>query len=404
MEPIHVLGAGSMGLLMAASIRVAFPSYPIRLLLRDNNNRRSLSSSSSPNGKLDVLVNLIQNRRLRTVKVPAQIIRSNGNSGTIESNKFDAAATATSASEALPQERKFRNVLVTTKAYQAVDALESIRDCLQFNSNTTDDSTTTPTTTNNNTTTTEPATQIVLLCNGAMAARDDILSHFPELNGANLHMALTTHGAYREMADPENEETASSSSSSSSITTTTPSIMMDVIHAGRGHICFPPALRPWVDIFDRAGLQAGVLTESEMQHQLWCKLAANCLINPLTALHQCTNGQVVHIPQWEDWWRTIPEEVAHVAARVGQNEANACETLDVAVLRQFCQDVITATKDNRSSMLQDIKAGRRTEIDALNGYIVRRGDELGVNVPANRQLYEQILALERSNYGTTSTS
>ena len=346
MEPIHVLGAGSVGLLMAASLRVAFPSYPIRLLLREHH--RIHPGQERP----DVLVNLIQNRRLRTVKVPSQIIGEN-----------------------FRPKRKFRNVLLATKAYQAVDALESIWHCLELCPN--------PKTGVPN------ATQIVLLCNGAMAVRDDIISHFPDLDPANLHMALTTHGAYRE---PVTSEASSENDSNyyESATEESPSIMMDVVHAGMGRLDFPLALEAWVPLFDRAGLQAQALPNEEMQTQLWCKLAANCLINPVTALHQCTNGEAANTSEWEELLFSIPEEVANVA------RVQLGETIDIQAskLRQFCEYVVTSTKDNRSSMLQDVKAGRRTEIDALNGYIVRLGDEKGVCVEANRDLYERVLAFQ----------
>eukprot|EP00977_Amphora_coffeiformis_P010874 scaffold2558_cov172-Amphora_coffeaeformis.AAC.5 len=342
MEPIHMLGAGSVGLLMAASLRIAFPSYPIRLLLREHHR------INPGNDRPDVLVNLIQNRRLRTVQVPSQII-----------------------SERFSPKRKFRNILLATKAYQAVDALESIQHCLELRPD-------------------SNPTQIVLLCNGAMAVRHDILSNFPDLDPTNLHMALTTHGAYRELATNE----ASSENDSNyyeSATEESSSLMMDVVHAGLGRLDFPSELEAWVPLFDRAGLQAQVLSNEEMQTQLWCKLAANCLINPVSALYQCTNGEVVNTSEWNELLISIPEEVANVA------RVQLGEKVDVQAskLRQFCEYVVTSTKDNRSSMLQDVKAGRRTEIDSLNGYVTRLGEQSGVCVEANRDLHERVLALQR---------
>lgn len=362
MEPIHVLGAGSVGLLMAASLRVAFPSYPVKLLLREHHRVRPGQERPT------VLVNLIQNRRLRTVNVPSQIISPN-----------------------FVPNRKFRNVLLATKAYQAVPALESIRHCLQLTPNAGDN----PPTSNNDASTSllTKGTQVVLLCNGAMGVRDDILKHFPELPPNNLHTALTTHGAYRELVTSDAATSESSSHYYESANEASDSIMMDVVHAGLGRLDFPPSLAAWTPLFDRAGLQAHTLTHSEMQRQLWCKLAANCLINPLTALHQCTNGQVMHLDEWNDLLQAVPAEVANVAALVLQQEDEA-ETADDKRLRDFCEYVVTSTADNRSSMLQDVRAGRRTEIDYLNGYIVRLGEEKGVAVPANRDLYDRILSLD----------
>lgn len=340
MEPIHVLGAGSMGLLMAASLRVAFPAYPIRLLLREHH--RVHPGQDQP----EVLVNLIQKRRLRTVPVPSQIIPSSH------------------------PRKPYRNVIVTTKAYQAISALESIRPCLQL----------TPTFLD----TKIPPTQIVLLCNGALAVREEILARFPEMDPSQLHLALTTHGAYRDTVTTELSERESSYESANE----SDSLMMDVIHAGMGRLDFPAALARWTPLFDRAGLQAQTLPNETMETQVWHKLAANCLINPLTALHQCKNGELVDLPEWSHYLKTVPEEVARVASLSVGNESPL--EIYASSLRNFCQVVVEATRDNRSSMLQDVNGGRKTEIDALNGYIIRLGKELNIPVPANSDLYERV--------------
>lgn len=355
MEPIHVLGAGSVGLLMAASLRIAFPSYPIRLLLRDHHRLRPHQD------RPDVLINLIQNRRLRTVRVPSQII-----------------------SPAYRPRNKLRNVLVATKSYQVVEALHSIRHCLQLGISSEEEE--------------EEkggfVTQIVLLCNGAMAARDDVLAHFPDIHPSNLHTALTTHGAYRDLVTSggESENDSNYYESSSTAEESYPSLMMDVVHAGLGRLDFPPSLADWTPLFDRAGLQAHTLTNDEIEMQLWNKLAANCLINPLTALYHCTNGQVVDCPEWNDYLEKIPNEVAQVSK---YNNRLLAETIRIepCTLRDFCLQVVASTKENRSSMLQDVTAGRRTEIEALNGYVVRLGQANNVPVPANEDLYERISKL-----------
>ena len=343
MEPIHVLGAGSIGLLVAASLRVAFPSYPVRILLREH--------CRVVNGT-NVLVNLIQNRRLRTVEVPAQVI-----------------------SRQWTPKRNFRNILITTKAYQAVTALQSIQHCLKLDSNSSQSDN--PRHTCN----------IVLLCNGALAVREDILSNFPKLRPQNLHCATTTHAAYRDsFVDHSDEE---SSHQESTVTEGSAPPMMTLVHAGIGQVDFPESLQAWTPLFDRAGLQAHSLSHQDMERKLWFKLAANCLINPLTALYQCSNGDVVKTPEWKEYLAAIPEEVA----RVAKAQLGAHFDAEASHLSHYCESVVAQTKENRSSMLQDVKAGRRTEIDALNGYIVRKGAEASLDVPANRDLYERILGL-----------
>jgi 2-dehydropantoate 2-reductase len=62
-------------------------------------------------------------------------------------------------------------------------------------------------------------------------------------------------------------------------------------------------------------------------------------------------------------------------------------------LHDFVQEVIHQTARNRSSMLEDVVAGRPTEIDHLNGYVVMKGAELGIDCPANQELLQRVRSL-----------
>ena len=57
------------------------------------------------------------------------------------------------------------------------------------------------------------------------------------------------------------------------------------------------------------------------------------------------------------------------------------------------QEVIESTAANRSSMLQDVEAGRPTEIDYITGYLLRTAEDLNLDTPANRQIYREIKSL-----------
>ena len=59
-------------------------------------------------------------------------------------------------------------------------------------------------------------------------------------------------------------------------------------------------------------------------------------------------------------------------------------------------NVCRTTKDNLSSMLQDIRMSRRTEIEAINGAVIREGKALGIPTPINEELYKKVKALEAS--------
>lgn len=118
----------------------------------------------------------------------------------------------------------------------------------------------------------------------------------------------------------------------------------------------------------------------------WLKLAVNCVINPLTVEFDCPNGELLHHPQEIS---AVCEEVATVMEREGQHTTP--ETLLAYVM-----EVIDSTAANISSMLQDIRSCRRTEIDYITGYLIRRARAQGLNTPENNRLYEMIKRKEQN--------
>ncbi|CAI1713500.1 2-dehydropantoate 2-reductase [Serratia quinivorans] len=112
----------------------------------------------------------------------------------------------------------------------------------------------------------------------------------------------------------------------------------------------------------------------------WRKLAVNCVINPLTALYNCRNGDLQRYPEQI---KLICREVSSVMEMEGYH--TSCEGL-----QQYVMEVIQSTADNVSSMLQDIRTQRHTEIDYITGYLLRRARSYGVTLPENARLFELI--------------
>jgi 2-dehydropantoate 2-reductase len=112
---------------------------------------------------------------------------------------------------------------------------------------------------------------------------------------------------------------------------------------------------------------------------LWQKLAVNCVINPLTALHRCPNGELNNDPERSSQVAALCREVREIACAAGMAAA-------VADLHQIVTQVISSTATNRSSMLQDVLAGRPTEIDYINGYLVKIADAQHLEASMNRRL------------------
>jgi 2-dehydropantoate 2-reductase len=136
----------------------------------------------------------------------------------------------------------------------------------------------------------------------------------------------------------------------------------------------------WAERLGKAFRDAEVETvvATDMPRRRWEKLAVNAGINAVTALARVENGALAADPG-----RTVARRAARETAQVARAggvdlpDDHAAGALD---------EVVDATAANRSSMLQDIDAGRRTEVDSINGEVVRRAERRDVPVPTNRTL------------------
>lgn len=146
-------------------------------------------------------------------------------------------------------------------------------------------------------------------------------------------------------------------------------------------------LRPVRDAFQDAGFVTQI--SDQILRSVWQKLAANVSINPLTALTGVRNGQLLDDPELLALADAAVAEVVVVMKASGVNVPER----DLGV---FARQVMRDTGAAHSSMLQDIRNGKRTEIDAINGAVARLGQELGVSTPVNRWLTALVRNRERA--------
>ncbi|NOX25933.1 MAG: 2-dehydropantoate 2-reductase [Deltaproteobacteria bacterium] len=137
-------------------------------------------------------------------------------------------------------------------------------------------------------------------------------------------------------------------------------------------------------LFAAAGLPATV--SADISSAVWDKLLVNVGINALTALYDCANGELLEKRRAREQLRQAVREAARVARARGVNISGDPVARTEAVCR--------ATNKNISSMLQDIRHGRPTEIEAINGVIVREAAALGMDVPVNQELTQKIRAIQ----------
>lgn len=163
-------------------------------------------------------------------------------------------------------------------------------------------------------------------------------------------------------------------------------------HAGRGDLVIGPTndkTKRIAELFVRAGVACRI--SDNIEGELWVKLFANCALNAVSALGHARYGEIAASEDARTVVESIVEEVLAVAhaANVhppGLEDGHAA----MAGALKIATQMSTAF----SSTAQDIQRGKRTEIDSLNGYVARRGAELGVPTPVNHALYTLVKLLE----------
>jgi 2-dehydropantoate 2-reductase len=226
-------------------------------------------------------------------------------------------------------------LLVCTKAYDLVDGLAGLQPWLA------------------------PNAVVVLLANG-LGYQQAVAARWPRLA---VFSGSTTEGAFREAGQR-------------------------VLRAGRGATWIGsrgiPDAPDWFS--DWQSIDAHCTWTQDIDTVLWRKFAINCAINPLTALHRCRNGALAEPGALAEEVRALCLEIAAVGRAAGREDA-------VAGLYRSVMEVVATTADNRSSMLQDVLAGRPTEIDFLTSYLVANADRLGIDATRNKALLAALQAV-----------
>ncbi len=203
--------------------------------------------------------------------------------------------------------------------------------------------------------------QLVLLLQNGMGTSEQVRARWPRVR---LWNAVTTAGAWREtpfhlhcVADGETR-------------------------AGRWDDAGNADLDAAVEHAAAAGLWQ---CSDDIRVHLWRKLAINAVINGLTAIHRCRNGELLEIAAAQAQLAPLAREVEAVAA--------ADDVVFDEPVLALAERVIHLTAANYSSMNRDVAAGRRTEIDFINGYVVERAHAHGIAVPANGAVLAAVHAL-----------
>src|SRR5436190_19656446 len=164
-------------------------------------------------------------------------------------------------------------------------------------------------------------------------------------------------------------------------------------HVARGDLILGPEnerTKCVQEIFVRAGI--GCRLTNNIDGEMWIKLLCNCALNAISALGHARYGQIVQCGDAKQLMQDVVDEVLAVARAAGvvlpgvdDRESGMAAAMKIAM----------QMADAFYSTAKDLNRGRPTEIDALNGYIVRQGAALAVPVPINRALVTLVKLAEQ---------
>ena len=124
----------------------------------------------------------------------------------------------------------------------------------------------------------------------------------------------------------------------------------------------------------------------DIQPDVWGKLTINAAINPLSAILNVKNGELLAIPPARELMGKLARETVNVAKAFNI-------VMPFLEPEKAVEDVALQTSENKSSMLQDVLRGAPTEVDVINGMVVRKGAQKNIPTPVNRVVWSLVKAL-----------
>lgn len=171
---------------------------------------------------------------------------------------------------------------------------------------------------------------------------------------------------------------------------------IEASYAGRGETYFcaedgrrDAAVDELQVLLERAGINAIVAPDIELM--IWKKLIVNCCLNTLCAITGLSVGQLSDRPDSWPILEGVADEIVAVAGRKGI-------PLERGQAHAFLRSVAHEARSHFPSMLIDVKNRRQTEIECLNGAILREAARMGISAPFNRTLYSLVRIIESSYF------
>ncbi|ANZ77938.1 BA75_04862T0 [Komagataella pastoris] len=251
------------------------------------------------------------------------------------------------------------NLIITTKCHQTVEALEPYISCISEKTN-------------------------ILLIQNGFGVESKLKKIWPQNEVPNMFQGVISHGVFKDR-------------------------FWNVKHVGNGDLKIgrlanedtevPQFIQ---DLLVSPVLNAELLSFEELLKIRLEKLIVNCCINPLTAIYDCLNGELLQLSH-RQFHRVINECVRCLTAdkeltKIFSNDASFAQLMDRERLLKTVLKVCESTKRNSSSMREDVRQVHQTEVDFLNGYISDVGKNNKVFTPYNDMLSEMVKNRVMLNY------
>jgi 2-dehydropantoate 2-reductase len=212
----------------------------------------------------------------------------------------------------------------------------------------------------------------IVLCQNGWGNAERFRAHFPE---ERIYNARVITGFYR----PQKNHTQVTAHA-------------DAVHIGSLFHGRLSVLEPLARAISAGDIPCQI--SQAIEKDLWAKMLYNCPLNPLGAIFGVTYGTLA---DWSHTRAIMDRIVGEIYAVMAASGYRTHWDTPAAYLAVFYGTLLPPTALHRSSMLQDIQAGKRTEIDAMNGAVIALGDAHRIPIASNAVLYDMIKFLEEKN-------
>ena len=227
------------------------------------------------------------------------------------------------------------NLLVPLKSYDVIPFIESVKDKLGKNAQ-------------------------IILCHNGMGTIEAVQKLLP--SSANLYFCTSSHGVFKQ------DRIAKYAGAGES--------QWQIIYQGNDQV---------LNNEQMSALLPNAQQCNDLEKLLWQKLIINCAINPLTAIYKVKNGTLANL-EFESKISNVVSEAVITAQACGVQ-------LEYQSMLDKVYQVIDLTAANTSSMLQDIKSNKATEIDFITGYLLTEAERYNIPTPENKKLFATVKAL-----------